>query len=113
MSWEGSDRPRDEDEPSAVAVTPQVRVLDAHGSRVGLDLPDGLTFNEWQRIGDQLHVQQDASLWWSADWAAYGDRRYRRDYGEALERLYARGSLYNLAADGTVCGYSACRCLPK
>jgi hypothetical protein len=69
----------------------------AHGTAVALELPETLHFNDWQRIGEQLEAQQNASLWWTADWAAHGERRYRRDYGEALERIYARGSLKNLA----------------
>lgn len=80
----------------AVAVA-HARLLDAHGTRVSLELPETVSFNEWQRIGEQLQAQQDASQWWIADWAAYGERAYRRNYGEALEQIYARQSLYNLA----------------
>lgn len=86
-----------DDSQHPVATPPAVRILDAHGSLVGLMLPERLTFNEWQRIGVQLDVQQNASLWWIADWAAYGDRHYRRDYGEALEQVYSRQSLHDLA----------------
>lgn len=71
---------------------------DLAGSHTTLELPDGLHFNEWQRIGEQLEAHQTASQWWIADWAAYGERCYRRDYGEALERIYARGTLWNLAS---------------
>jgi hypothetical protein len=83
---------------NTLALTRTIPAGDLHGSRTSLALPDGLHFNEWQRIGEQLEQQQSASQWWIADWAAYGERRYRRDYGEALERIYARGTLWNLAS---------------
>lgn len=79
---------RDEDEPeAAIAVR----------SPVSLELP-ALGFNEWVRLGEQLQAQRDANLWWLADWAAAGELRYRREYGPALERIYARGSLHNLSS---------------
>lgn len=92
------DRKRDENVSHDVAVAPHARILNASGTATALHLPAHLTFNEWQRVGEQLEAQQNASLWWIADWAAEGERRYRRDYGEALERLYERKSLRNVAS---------------
>jgi hypothetical protein len=93
MSWELPDKDRDEDLLPAATAT---AAPPAQRTRVSLELPD-LSFNEWRRVGEQLELQHDASLWWIADWAAYGERQYRRDYGPALEQLYERKSLRNLA----------------
>jgi len=65
---------------------------------VGLILPDELTFNEWKTIGEDLEGDHNALMWQRADWAAYGERRYRRDYGPALEQLYSRQGIYDLAS---------------
>lgn len=95
MSWELPDPERDEDLLPAAASGPPLAAT--HATRTSLDLPDGLGFNDWQRIGEHLETLHDASLWHIADWASYGERQYRRDYGPALERLYERKSLRNLA----------------
>jgi hypothetical protein len=67
-------------------------------SKTRLSLAEGIPFNEWREIGEQLERVSDSSLWWVADWAAYGDRWYRKDYGPALEQIWARKSLQNLAS---------------
>lgn len=67
-------------------------------SKTRLSLAEGIPFNEWRAIGEQLEKITESSLWWVADWAAYGERWYRRDYGPALEQLWARKSLQNLAS---------------
>ena len=41
-----------------------------------LILPDALSDDEWQRIGEQLHYVQGSILWWLGDWAAFGERKY-------------------------------------
>lgn len=67
-------------------------------SRTRLSLADGIPFNEWREIGEQLERISESSLWWVADWAAYGERWYRKDYGPALEEIWDRRSLQNLAS---------------
>lgn len=56
-------------------------------SKTRLSLADGIGFNEWRDIGHQLERIHDSSTWWLADWAAYGDERFRKDYSPALETL--------------------------
>lgn len=67
-------------------------------SKTRLSLADGISFNEWREIGERLDRISESSLWWVADWAAYGERWYRRDYGPALEAIWERRSLQNLAS---------------
>jgi transposase len=72
----------------------------APGGRVtptSLELPEGISWEQWRRLGDQLARRGDSIMWWIADHSAYGERQYRRDYGPALEQLYERKSLRNLA----------------
>jgi hypothetical protein len=66
-------------------------------SPVGLSLPDGMRVNDWERLGDHLGQWRNTNLWWIADWAAYGDRCYRKEYPALLMKLYDRESLQNLA----------------
>lgn len=70
-------------------------VEEAVATRTSLEVPD-LGFNDWRRLGELLEQQRDANLWWIADWALAGEERYRRDYGPALEQIYARQSLHDL-----------------
>lgn len=65
---------------------------------VSLEIPSGMRFNDWRRLGEQLDAAFNANLWWRADWAARGDAAFRREYPQALEEMYARQSLHNLAS---------------
>lgn len=57
-----------------------------------------MTFNEWQRLVENLIEEREANTWLLADALAYGELHFRREYGPALERIYARQSLKNLAS---------------
>lgn len=57
-----------------------------------------MTFNEWQRLVESLIAEREANTWLLADALAYGELHFRREYGPALERIYARQSLKNLAS---------------
>lgn len=82
-------------------------------SPVGLQLRDGMTFEEWDSIGDQIAVMHQASPWWIGDWYLAGDRLF----GEAASQ--ARAISDKAAAHGrqlspaTVIDYSSlCRRFP-
>lgn len=70
----------------------------AEATVTSLSLPAELRVNDWERIGGQLELAQNANLWWIADWAAYGDRCYRKQYPLLLEKMFARESLASLAS---------------
>jgi thioredoxin family protein len=53
-------------------------------SAVCLELPSGLPFERWQSIGRRLGDVADASTWWLADWAAYGEGTYGDRYRQAI-----------------------------
>lgn len=59
--------------------------------RVGLLLPDGLAFEEWQSIGQTLNSVEGSIQWWVGDWLNYGERKYGEMYSQAMdatERAY-------------------------
>jgi hypothetical protein len=45
-------------------------------TRVGLQIPDVLSFDEWERAGRQLAGVVDSSSWWLGDWLTYGKDHY-------------------------------------
>lgn len=51
----------------------------------GLKLADGIRFDEWRRIGEEVVRQGEAFVWCIGDWIVYGENHYRRgQYAEAL-----------------------------
>jgi hypothetical protein len=55
-------------------------------SPVGLKLPKGLFFEQWETIVAQLLMVTRACMWWWGDALAYGERKYGAMYKQALAR---------------------------
>jgi hypothetical protein len=53
-------------------------------TRVGLRLPDRLTFENWERAGRQLAGIVDSSAWCLGDWLVFGKQNYTDRYQRAL-----------------------------
>lgn len=72
-------------------------------SPVGLALPKGLSFQEWEHVGDTLKTIRDSALrWWWGDWLNYGEHNYGEKYSQPLAASdYGYGGLRNAA---WVCG---------
>ncbi len=72
------------DEEEEDADEPEVPLVQAEPAesfdRVSVGLPSGLTFERWQAVGKRICGVADASTWWLADWAAYGEDRYGERY---------------------------------
>ncbi|MCR8579123.1 LmbU family transcriptional regulator [Streptomyces sp. Isolate_219] len=47
---------------------------------VGLEIPEGLPFEDWERAGRQLSGVVNSSTWWLGDWLVYGKEHYRDRY---------------------------------
>ncbi len=58
---------------------------DASYSRVSLDLSSDLTLERWQAIGRRIAGIAEASTWWLADWASFGEAAYGEKYRRAIE----------------------------
>jgi hypothetical protein len=52
----------------------------------GLELPAGLSFDQWERIGRQLQLFDRAARWWIGDWLVYGEHRWREKYAQAIQQ---------------------------
>ncbi|MFE6194464.1 LmbU family transcriptional regulator [Streptomyces sp. NPDC057838] len=49
-------------------------------TKVGLRIPMGLAFEEWERAGRQLSGLLNSSSWWLGDWLVYGKDHYADRY---------------------------------
>lgn len=45
-------------------------------TRTRLQLPDGLSYEQWLDISKQLKHIEGSLMWWIGDWANYGERQY-------------------------------------
>lgn len=54
-------------------------------SETALDLPGGLSFDEWQETGETLGRIGRACQWWIGDWLNYGERAYGEKYTQAMD----------------------------
>lgn len=52
---------------------------------VGLDLPDTITFEEWQAVGESLQGVNRSLQWWLGDWVRFGERKWGEKYTQAIE----------------------------
>jgi hypothetical protein len=68
---------------------------------LGLELADGMNFDEWVEIGRKLCVSQQAVQWKIGDWWAFGDHRYGDRAKAAAEGIFGL-SFGTLQVYGTV-----------
>ncbi len=53
-------------------------------TKVGLRIPVGLAFEEWERAGRQLSGLLNSSSWWLGDWLVYGKDHYADRYERGI-----------------------------
>lgn len=53
-------------------------------TNVGLHIPAGLAFEEWERAGRQLSGLLNSSSWWLGDWLVYGKDHYADRYERGI-----------------------------
>ncbi|WP_327318952.1 LmbU family transcriptional regulator [Streptomyces sp. NBC_01235] len=53
-------------------------------TKVGLQIPGGLTFDDWERAGRQLSGILSSSSWWLGDWLVYGKDHYGDRYQRGI-----------------------------
>jgi hypothetical protein len=81
---EGSDMPSS-DMPSVEVEVEAPPPLLPGLTATGLDLPPGLRFDQWERVGAALGAVIRAMPWAVADWLHYGERTYGETYAQAIE----------------------------
>lgn len=59
-------------------------VLPGRVHSVGLELPEDLTYEQWQGIGGALQSVNRSVMWWIGDWLRYGERRWGEMYAQAV-----------------------------
>ncbi|OXS35313.1 antibiotic biosynthesis protein [Streptomyces sp. XY006] len=53
-------------------------------TKVGLHIPAGLAFAEWENAGRQLSGLLNSSSWWLGDWLVYGKAHYADRYERGI-----------------------------
>lgn len=53
-------------------------------TKVGLHIPSGLPFEEWERAGRQLSGLLNSSSWWLGDWLVYGKDHFADRYERGI-----------------------------
>lgn len=62
-------------------------------------LPEGLAFEEWEKIGATLGTIERGVNWWVGDWLNYGESAYGEKYAQAVEGSgWKLQSLINMAS---------------
>ncbi|GIJ46862.1 hypothetical protein Val02_37480 [Virgisporangium aliadipatigenens] len=56
-------------------------------TRVGLQIPEAVTFDGWERAGTHLSRIIDTSSWCLGDWLVFGKRRYQDRYRRAVDAV--------------------------
>ncbi|MFI6644620.1 LmbU family transcriptional regulator [Streptomyces sp. NPDC050504] len=56
-------------------------------TKVGLQLPTGMAYDEWERSGRQLAGVVDSSCWWLGDWLVYGKDHYTDRYQRGIRAV--------------------------
>lgn len=53
-------------------------------TRIGLHMPTGLSFEDWERAGCQISSLVNSSTWWLGDWLVYGKEHYTDRYQRGI-----------------------------
>ncbi|MFI0507809.1 LmbU family transcriptional regulator [Streptomyces albogriseolus] len=56
-------------------------------TKVGLQMPTGMAYAEWERAGRQLADVVDSSSWWLGDWLVYGKDHYTDRYQRGIRAV--------------------------
>ncbi|MGW0811115.1 LmbU family transcriptional regulator [Nonomuraea sp. NPDC002799] len=56
-------------------------------TKIGLQIPVGLSFEEWERAGRQLTDLIDSSCWWLGDWLLFGKDHYADRYERGIRAV--------------------------
>jgi hypothetical protein len=56
-------------------------------TKVGLQMPTGMAYDEWERSGRQLAGVLDSSSWWLGDWLVYGKDHYTDRYQRGIRAV--------------------------
>lgn len=69
--------------PAILRVHPSIRI-----SRSGLLIPARIPLHSWEAVGKQIFSVAESSVWWLADWLAYGEHAFQDRYLEAIKSTH-------------------------
>jgi hypothetical protein len=82
------------EDPSAPRAANVMRLWDSREGRgqvlitgVGLQIPNDLAFEDWERAGHRLSRIVDSSAWWLGDWLVFGKKNYSDRYQRAIRAV--------------------------
>ncbi len=61
----------------------------------GLNLPGGLSYDEWAQVGHVLSRMERAVQWWVGDWLIYGEHSYGEKFAQAASETGLKPSTLN------------------
>jgi hypothetical protein len=50
-----------------------------------LEVPGGISYDEWARLGETLQRMQRSVNWWLGDWIRFGEAKFGEKYTQAIE----------------------------
>jgi hypothetical protein len=71
-------------------VTAHSQLTQVRMSRIGLQIPNGLKYDDWAKAGRQLSGIVDSSAWWLGDWLVFGKANYSDRYQLAIQNAGLR-----------------------
>jgi hypothetical protein len=72
-------------------------ILAGKVSPTSYQLPEDLTYGEWEQIGDRLRQILNAAMWWLGEWWRYGEHRYGERAHQAAPLGYKADTLRRAA----------------
>ena len=67
-------------------------------TKTALVLPENISFDEWQAVGDKIMQCTHSCMWWLGDWWAFGEHKYGERVSQAQESDYSFQTLMNAAS---------------
>ena len=71
---------------TALAAVPTIARAKPH--ETGLDIPDGISYDDWLGIGEQLATVAKRTAWAVADWLCYGEDVFGSEVYDEAEKLF-------------------------
>ena len=70
--------------PAPGRIPPMTNCPEVLTTRVGLQMPPGMNFEDWEQAGRRLAGIVDSSAWWLGDWLVYGKDNYADRYQRGI-----------------------------
>ena len=72
-------------EKSIATVSQNPLAIPIAASKISLELPKDLKFEDWQNIGQHLQTMEGSVMWWVGDWWRFGNQAYGERAAQVLD----------------------------